>query len=96
MTVEKGSASRVPLSDDDWARVAHLFHDSTEVRRGRPTRSDRNVLNAILWILETGESWSQLPHIYSPMQTCYNKWLIWRKNGVLAQVFQILDIEGID
>ena len=51
---------QIPLTDVDWARVQSLF-PVVSSGRGRPRRSDREILNAILWVQQTKEKWHRLP-----------------------------------
>ncbi|WP_218741943.1 transposase [Paraburkholderia phenoliruptrix] len=78
-------ALQIPLSDADWARVQNLFPEHLRTR-GRPRRSDREILNAILWLQQTKEKWHRLPGTFPPQQTCYLRYMAWKKSGVLAQV----------
>jgi transposase len=83
----------IPLSDANWDRVKHLFPESgSPVPRGpgRPRRSVRGILDAILWIEQTGDKWHRLPLTFPPPQTCYAKYLAWRRTGRLQVVVDIL------
>jgi transposase len=82
----------VPLSDDDWSRIAHLFTEDAVPRFGRPRRSAREVLDAVLWVVVNGEKWHRLPRTFPPAQTCYIKYLRWRKYGIMDEVFRELGI----
>ncbi|WP_144109205.1 transposase [Paraburkholderia sp. BCC1886] len=84
----------LPLSDDDWARVQSLFPDPADgpASRGRPRRSDREILNAILWLQQRNEKWHRLPATFPPQQTCYLRYIAWKKTGVLDQVNEILPV----
>lgn len=84
----------LPLSDEAWLRVAHLFEHDSAPRVGRPRRHPREVLNAILWVLTRDEKWQHLPANFPPPQTCYIKWLQWRRAGVMAQVFDALGLDA--
>lgn len=75
----------IPLSDADWARVQSLFPEPVATR-GRPRRSDREILNAILWLQQRNEKWHRLPATFPPQQTCYLRYMAWKKSGVLDQV----------
>jgi transposase len=75
------------MTDAQWLAVKHLFPDAAARRTtGRPGTSSRTVLEAILWIERTGERWIYLPAYFPPQQTCYAKYLLWKKSGVLAEV----------
>ena len=84
------SGEIVSLSDEQWARISPLLEQSV-ARTGRPRACARRVLEAILWVLENKEKWHRLPATFPPQQTCYNKWLSWKKAGVLDVVLKILD-----
>ncbi|WP_143752244.1 transposase [Burkholderia sp. SRS-W-2-2016] len=79
----------IPLSDADWARVESLFPVPAP-SRGRPRRSDRDILNAILWLQLRKEKWHRLPATFPPQQTCYLRYIGWKRTGILKQVNEIL------
>jgi transposase len=81
-----------PLSDADWARIAHLFRYNEARRYGKTPRHPREILNAILWVLLQHEAWSDLPVEMPPRQTCYMKCLQWSRDGTVEQVEAILGI----
>ncbi|MFB9123947.1 transposase [Paraburkholderia dipogonis] len=83
----------IPLSDADWARVQSLFPVLSSTR-GRPRRSDRDILNAILWLQQRKEKWHRLPATFPPQQTCYLRYMAWKKTGVLEQVHERLPLHG--
>jgi transposase len=86
---------QIPISDADWRRVKHLFPESETPPSGRPGRPRRNVrdlLDAILWIQQTGEMWHRLPTTFPPTQTCYAKYCTWRRAGLVQLAMDILDI----
>lgn len=79
----------IPLSDADWARIQSLFPELHSAR-GRPRRNDRDILNAILWLQQKKEKWHRLPATFPPQQTCYLRYMAWKKSGVLDQVNELL------
>ncbi|MBK3814761.1 MULTISPECIES: transposase [Burkholderiaceae] len=80
----------VPLSDEAWQKVCHLFEHTN--CSGRPRRHPRRVLDAILWIHVNREKWHRLPATYPPAQTCYLKWLEWNRDGIVARAFNELGL----
>jgi transposase len=83
-------AISIPLPDEDWAKVEHLFREDSKQRGGRPKANPRAILNAILWITSHHESWNHLPATFPPIQTCYIRSLKWRKSGQLGEAFALL------
>lgn len=84
----------LPLSDEAWQRVSHLFSHDAKSRFGHPARDPREVLNAILWVLTRGEKWHRLPADFPPARTCYIKWLQWRRSGLMSRILDELDTEN--
>ena len=56
-------------------------------QRGNVSLSNRQVLNAILYVLEHGCKWRGLPARFGNWHTVYTRMNRWSKNGVLDRVF---------
>ena len=63
---------RYELTDDQWAAIEPHLPPQKPVT-GRPNRSHRDVLNAIIWRLRTGAPWRDLPERYGAWQTIYSR-----------------------
>ena len=50
--------------------------------RGRSWRSQREVLNGVLWILGSGACWQGSPGHFPPYQTCHRRYQGWVRSGV--------------
>lgn len=83
------------LSNQDWQRIEHLFA-CADNKRGRPRRPDRDILEAILWVEQNHYKWHWLPACYPPAQTCYAKYVAWRRDGLLERVKDILKDASLD
>ncbi len=70
---------RGELSDTAWVAIAPLLPPGG--RRGRPWANHRKVINGILWKLRTGAPWRDLPDRYGSWQTCYDRFVRWRRDG---------------
>ena len=62
-------------------------------RMGRPRKSQRELVDAMLWIFKTGAPWRDLPEHYGPWKTVYNNFLRWRDGGVWEHVLANLNPE---
>ena len=86
---------RYELSEGQW----QLIQDELPLgkgkagSRGRPARSNRELLNAIFWILCTGSPWRDLPERYGPWQTVYDRFAKWRKQGVFERILVKLQVK---
>jgi transposase len=73
------------LSDAEWTLLAPLLAPTT--RRGRPRKHDlRLVLNAIFYILRSGEPWRLLPHEFPPWPSVYDHFRRWRQRGTWRSI----------
>ena len=85
-------AKREELQDAQWALI-HSLLPQPVLRadgKGRPRRSDRSVLNGILWILRTGARWCDMPERFPPYQTCHRRFQEWVHAGVFRHVLETL------
>jgi len=84
-------ARREELTDEQWSLIEPLFDKPPAVTtRGRPRRSEREVLNGVLWILRSGARWYDLPDRFPPYQTCHRRFQEWVKDGRLRKVIETL------
>ena len=64
-------------------------------QRGNVSLSNRQVLNALLYVAEQGRKWRGLPKRFGNWHTIYTRMNRWSKNGVLDRVFEQLQREQI-
>ena len=75
---------RHEISDEQWAALQPLL--PTNNRRGHPWKDHRMVINGILWILNTGAAWRDLPERFGPWQTVYDRFNYWRRDGTWHRI----------
>ncbi len=84
-------ARREELTDEQWKLFEPSFDKPPVVAtRGRPRRSDREIMNGVLWILRSGARWADLPERFPPYQTCHRRFQEWVKDGRLKKVLETL------
>lgn len=76
------------LTDEQWSRIRDLF--PARKPTGRPPRDRRQVLDGILWVLNTGAPWRDLPEAFGPWATAWDLFDAWNADGTLAAVLQRL------
>ena len=64
-------------------------------QRGNVSHSNRQVLNALLYVAEHGCKWRGLPKRFGNWHTIYTRMNRWSKNGALDHVFEQLQREQI-
>ena len=87
----------VRLTSAQWQRIEPLL-PSPSKKGGRPPKSHKLVIEALVWILRTGAPWRDMPSAYGSWKTIYTRFSRWSNSGVLARLFEALarehDAEG--
>jgi len=91
------------LNDEQWKRILDHFpeENTPEYRPCRKPIATRKVLDAVLWILNTGAQWHMLPQCYPNYKTVHRRFQHGCRNEVLRAVLTDLantlrDEGGID
>ena len=81
------------LTDEQWELIADLFPPPK--RMGRPRSNPRDMIDGILWILNTGAQWRDLPAAFGPKSTVWDHFDQWNNDGTLQAVLDRLraDVE---
>jgi transposase len=86
------------IDDAAWDRIKGYFPDEKPDKPGRPWKSHRVVLSAILWILVTGAAWRDLPTSFGPWSSIYNRFRRWTRDGfwqsIWDKLLDELELEG--
>ncbi|HEY2530234.1 MAG TPA: transposase [Xanthobacteraceae bacterium] len=78
----------IRLTDEQWERIQNHFPEE-HIPDGRPARrpiATRHVLEAELWILNTGAHWHMLPQSYANYKTVHRRFQTWCRDEVLRRV----------
>jgi transposase len=81
------------LSGAVWERIEPLLPSRLSAR-GRPRRSDRSLLEGMLWVQRNHGRWRDLPECYGPWQTVYGRYALWRSTGIWDQIERELHRSG--
>ena len=60
--------SRYKIREEQWKKIKGYFPERRS-KRGRPGKSDQEMLNAILWIAHSGAAWRDLLERYRSWKT---------------------------
>lgn len=85
---------RYELSDQEWEQIAGLLPKETTGKRGRPSKDNRTMINAMIWIARSGAPWRDLPERYGPWETVYSRFRRWIDDGILDNIFRVLSLEA--
>ena len=85
---------RYELNDDEWSRIVNLLPPENTGKRGRPRKSNRTILNGMVWIARSGAPWRDIPEHYGPWETVYSRFRKWIEDGILDNIFRILSLDA--
>ena len=74
------------LRDEEWAVLEPLV--PAVKSGGRPARhTRREIVNAILYVVQGGNQWRAMPHDLPPWQTAYYYFRMWRNDGTWETIY---------
>jgi len=76
------------LTDEQWQLIADLFPKPKAM--GRPPSNPRDMIDGILWVLNTGAQWRDLPAEFGPKSTVWDHFDRWNADGTLDAVLDRL------
>ena len=83
------------LSDEQWELIVDIFPPPAKTGRHRTDR--RQVVDGILWILQAGAPWRDLPESeFGPWETVYGLFNSWNADGTLDEILSRLQANFID
>lgn len=79
------------LTDAQWHVIRPLLPKRKMAKAGRPrTVEQRDLLDAIFYILRSGCPWRMLPHDFPPWGTVSSQFCRWRKTGLWQRIHDAL------
>ena len=81
------------LSEDEWKLIEPFLPPPKPLGRKRKTEM-RSVVNALLYMVETGCQWRMLPKDFPPFTTVQHYFYDWRSSGVLDRIRRVLVMQA--
>jgi transposase len=78
----------IRLTHQQWERIRDHFPEENigDGRPGRKPTPTRYMLEAVLWIFNTGAQWHMLPQSYPNYKTVHRRFQTWCRDEVLRRV----------
>ena len=77
------------LSDEQYERIAPILPGKPG-DPGRTAADNRLFLEAVLWIVQTGAPWRDLPEAFGCWNTVFRRFRRWARNGIFEKIFKSL------
>jgi Transposase and inactivated derivatives len=88
------SARRYEITDAEWEQIRSLLPVERTGKQGRPSKDNRAMFNAMVWLARSGAAWRDLPERYGPWESVYSRFRKWTEDGILDNVFRILTLDA--
>ena len=76
------------ITDALWAKLEPLVERAKRSRAGAPAEiPDRQFLEALLYLADSGCKWRQLPERFGAWDAVYNRFRRWVRAGVFERLF---------
>src|SRR5258707_13471383 len=82
--------SRLMLTDEIWGRLASALSGLKSRAGSPPKQSDRDFIEAVLYLARTGEPWRDLPERFGNWDAVYQRFRRWEKAGRWRALFERL------
>jgi transposase len=76
--------------DQGWSRLVPIL----KRRRIQYSLKIRDFIEAVLWKLRTGAPWCDLPYVFGPWSTTFNRFNRWLKRDHWKSIFAALKVDG--
>ena len=76
------------IDDQQWDVIRKHFPEETPIpdKPGPKLTPAREILEAVLWILNTGAQWAELPQKFPPYQTVHKWFQAWCRDDTLCDI----------
>jgi transposase len=87
--------TRKVITAEVWKQLEPLVKQAKHSAAGSPpVQSDRDFIEAVLWIARTGSPWRDLPPQAGNWNHVYVRFRTWEKRGVWKRLWQSLQEEA--
>lgn len=85
----KTNKTRFYLNEKQWNLISPMLPPENG-RNARPSKSNKLMIEGIIWKLRTGCPWRDLPKDFGPWQSVYTRFSRWSKQGIFQNLFEEL------
>src|SRR5882757_3207850 len=81
---------RLSLSDEAWERISKALYAVKDPAGAPPKLSDRDFVEAVLYVGRTGIPWRDLPACFGDWNAVYQRFRRWQKAGYWEAIYAIV------
>jgi len=85
---DRGTKAVYRISDEIWKQIEPLLPpELPRPKGGRPRTDDRKIMEAILFLIDTGFKWKAIPRNLGSPSTIYRRFHEWRETGLYQRMW---------
>jgi putative transposase len=85
---------RLLISDGLWQKLEPMVRQAKHPAGAPPAQSDRDFLEAVLYVVRTGQPWRDMPKELGHWHTVYVRYRRWEKSGVWQRLWHAVRQSG--
>ena len=78
------------INDEKWQEIGKALAQVKDPRGAPAVLSDRDFLEAMLYLVRTGAPWRDLPEEFGSFSAVYMRFRRWEKRGVWRRLWRLL------
>lgn len=78
------------ITDKEWALIEPALKRDNSLGGRKSKYENREMLNAIFYLIRSGCSWRHLPHEFPPWNVVYTQFTRWRNRGVFEKLHDMV------
>lgn len=82
------------LTDTQWEKIRLLLPPYRYQAR-RQVSEPRLIIEAILWVIQTGSSWREIPERFGPWSSVAERYYRWCKDGKWTLILQVMQEQDV-
>jgi Putative transposase of IS4/5 family (DUF4096) len=80
------------LTTNRWEQIRPLL---PRPRSGHEASEGCLIVEAILWVMQTGSAWREVPERFGPWSAVAERYYRWRKEGRWTHILQVLQAQEV-
>lgn len=78
------------ITTEQWKKMENMLPPERKPQGGRPAKDNRMMLNGMIYWINTGVTWRDLPEEFGPWQSVYGRLRTWKQQGVWKKLIPVL------
>lgn len=88
---------RHEITEEQWKRIKNILPPERKKQGGRPAKDNRQMINAMLYWLNTGVPWRDLPERFGSWKSVYTRFKRWKEESIFEKLLkELIKLKCVD